>query len=84
MAPVMLELWGKQITPSLPSLPGQIWPEVVAYYRVLSMGQIEFFVIQTKCKQRTYAQMNCLKENCLIIQLCVDKWLMFKWIISVK
>ena len=27
--------------PSLPSLPGSLWPEVVATDRVLSMGQIE-------------------------------------------
>ena len=39
--PVMLELWGMQSTPSLPSLPGSLWPGVVAPDRVLSMGQIE-------------------------------------------
>ena len=33
--PVMLELWGMWSTPSLPSLPGPLWP------RVLSMGQIK-------------------------------------------
>ena len=37
----MLELWGMWNTPSLPSLPGQLWPEVVAPDRVLSMGQRE-------------------------------------------
>ena len=37
----MLELWGMQSTPSLPLLPGPLWPEVVAPIRVLSMGQIE-------------------------------------------
>ena len=30
-----------QITPSLPSLPGPLWPGMVAPERVLSMGQIE-------------------------------------------
>ena len=25
----MLELWGTQRTPSLPSLPGPLWPEVI-------------------------------------------------------
>ena len=40
-APVMLELWGMQSTPSLPLLPGLLWPRVVAPDRVLSMGQIE-------------------------------------------
>ena len=39
--PVMLELWGMRRTPSLPSLPGPLWLEVVAPDRVLSMGQIE-------------------------------------------
>ena len=28
--PVMLELWGMQSTPLLPSLPGPLWPRVVA------------------------------------------------------
>ena len=28
--PVMLELWGMQSTPLLPSLPGPLWPGVVA------------------------------------------------------
>ena len=37
----MLELWGMQSTPSLPSLPGPLWPGVVALDRVLSMSQIE-------------------------------------------
>ena len=39
--PVMLELWEMRSTPSLPSHPGPIWPEVVAPDRVLSMGQKE-------------------------------------------
>ena len=43
--PVMLELWGMQCTPSLPSLPDPLWPGVVAPDRVLSMGQIELFDI---------------------------------------
>ena len=29
-APVMLELWGMQSTPSLPLLPGPLWPGEVA------------------------------------------------------
>ena len=37
----MLELWGMQSTPPLPSLPGPLWPGVVVPDRVLSMGQIE-------------------------------------------
>ena len=40
-APVMLELWGIQCTPSLLSLPGPYRSRVVAPDRILSMGQIE-------------------------------------------
>ena len=36
--PAMLELWGMQSTPLLPSLPGPLWPGVVAPDRALSMG----------------------------------------------
>ena len=36
----MLELWGKQNIPSLPSLPGPLWPGVAAPDKGLSMGQI--------------------------------------------
>ena len=37
----MLEIWGNRSNSLLPSLPGPLWPEVVALDRVLSMGQIE-------------------------------------------
>ena len=37
----MLEFWGMRSTSSLPSLPGPLWPGVVAPDRVISMGQIE-------------------------------------------
>ena len=40
-APVMLDLWRLQSTPSLPLLPSPLWPVVVAPDKVLSMGQIE-------------------------------------------
>ena len=40
-APVMLDLWGMQSTPSLPSLLGPFKPGLVAPDRVLSMCQIE-------------------------------------------
>ena len=36
--PAMLELWGMRSTPSLPSLPGPLWPGVVAPDRALFMG----------------------------------------------
>ena len=41
----MLELWGMQSNPSLPSLPGSLWPDLVATDKILSMGQIEMFHI---------------------------------------
>ena len=37
----MPEIWGMRSTPSLPSLPGPLWPGVVAPDRVLAMGKIE-------------------------------------------
>ena len=37
-APVMLELWGMRSTPTLPLLPGRLWPRMVAPDRALSMG----------------------------------------------
>ena len=36
--PVMLELWEMRGTPSLPLLPGSLWPGVVAPDRALCMG----------------------------------------------
>ena len=44
-APVMLELWGMQSSPSLPSLQGAFWPGAVAFDRVLSMRRVELFDI---------------------------------------
>ena len=41
-APAMV-LGGISKTPSLPWLPGQLWPGVVASARVPFMGQIELF-----------------------------------------
>ena len=40
-APVMMELWEMQSTPSLLSLTGPLWPGVVAPDRVLSMCRLE-------------------------------------------
>ena len=36
--PAVLELWGMRNAPSLPSLPGPLWPGVIAPDRALSMG----------------------------------------------
>ena len=44
----MLDIWGMRITPSLPSLPGQLWPGIVGLDRVLSMSQTEKFGIKTE------------------------------------
>ena len=46
-APVMLELWGMRIISSLPSLPGPLWPVVVASDAVISMVQIELICVIT-------------------------------------
>ena len=69
--PVMLELWGMQSTPSLPSLPVPLWSRVVAPDMVLSMGQIELnfvlmlnWIVWNKTvlifELHTYAKLNCL------------------------
>ena len=68
-ASVIMELSGMWSISSLPSLPGPLWLRVVAPDRVLSMGQMEQFDISTLYKQMTFAKLNCLKKNCLIIQL---------------
>ena len=45
--PVMVEFYGMRATPSWPSLPGQLWPRVLAPDRILSMSQIELnFVLK--------------------------------------
>ena len=36
--PAVRELWGMRSTPSLPLLPGPLWPSVIASDRALSMG----------------------------------------------
>ena len=76
------ELWEMVSTPSLPSLPDPLWSEVVAPDRVQPKSKIEPVDVLTKCKQMTYAKLNCLKYYCLISELCVNKWLVFNWIVS--
>ena len=68
--PVMQELWGMQGTPTLPSLPGSLWPSVVAFDRVLSMGPIELncvLMLNWIVWSRTVLTFNwtVLKFNCL-------------------
>ena len=66
-----------QSDPSLPSVPGPLWPEVTAPGRVLSMSQRELFDIKTECKQMT-----CAKLNLLAIEL-FDHLAVFKQITDV-
>ena len=54
---VMLELWGMQNTPSLPSFPGPLRPGVVAPDRVLSMGQIE---LNHSFENLLFLHLNCI------------------------
>ena len=62
---VMLVLWRMQSTPSLPSLPGPLWPRVIAPARVLSIGQIEFKCILRLnwiVWNRTVLTFNCVNK----------------------
>ena len=69
--PVMLELWGMQNNPYLPSLPGPLWPSEVALGRILSVGQIELKSVLNwitwnrtflTLKLLTYAKLSCLNK----------------------
>ena len=53
----MLELWGMRSTPSLPSLPGQLWPGVIAPERVLFICQRKLFDIKTECNPMNSAKL---------------------------
>ena len=83
-APVLLELWGMQRTPSLPTLPGSLWPGAVEPDRVLSMDQIELICVLMPnwiawnrtvltFKLRAYAKLNRLKWNCF----CMLNWIVW-------
>ena len=43
--PVMVKLWGMWSTPSLPSLPGPLWPGMITPERILYIGQIELYCV---------------------------------------
>ena len=75
--PVMLELWEMQSIHSLPSLPGSLWPQMIAHDMILSMGQIEQNCVLLLnwiawnrtvliFKLHTYAKLNRLKWNCFL------------------
>ena len=58
-------------TPSLLSLPGQLWPGMVAPERVISMGQIE---LNSGFESLLFLYLNCVfmfkklfKKNCFDI-----------------
>ena len=50
---VEMELWGMQSTPLWPSLPGSLWPRVVAPDKGPIYGL-------NRTKLHTYAKLNCL------------------------
>ena len=50
-------IWWVWITPSLPSLPGPLWPRVVVPVRVPSMGQKDLF------RNNSYSIGPCAKKN---------------------
>ena len=74
--------WGMRSTPSLPSFQGSLCPGVVAPERVQSIYQIEPNCVLllnwifwnrtvTIFKLRAYAKLNCLKQSCFYILLCL-------------
>ena len=72
-APEIQELWKMQSSPSLPSLPGPLWPGVVVPEKVLSMGQIEILTLKLNANKwlmlnwivinRTVWSFNCVLTN---------------------
>ena len=72
--PVMLELWGIQCIPLLPLLRGPLWPRVEAFDSLLSIGKIQqnyVLILYWTVWNRTVSTFNCL-----------NKWVMFNWIVS--
>ena len=68
--PVMVEVWGMRSTPSLPSLPGPLWPRVVAPDRVLSMDQIKLnwvLILNWITWNRTALTFNCVWTKTILI-----------------
>ena len=68
-APVMLELWGIQCTPLLPSLPCPLCSRVVAPDWVLSIGQIELNRVWNEPPQAlAFMSMHTKLNICAIIK----------------
>ena len=62
----MLEIWGMWSTPLLPSLPGPLWPGVVApdkgpIYGLNRTKPASFTILVFAFKLCIYAKPNCLK-----------------------
>ena len=84
-APVMLELWGVQSTPSLLSLPGPPWPVVVEPLRFISIGQIELncvLMLNGIALNRTVLTLKLFwystelfKWNCFCMLNCMLNWI---------
>ena len=63
---VMLELWRMWGTPCLTSIPGQLWPRVVAPNRAVSTGQIKLncdLILNWIAWNRTVLAFTCLKKK---------------------
>ena len=67
----MLELWGTQSTPSLPSLPGPLYPGVVAPNK----GPIYW---SNRTKLCTNAKPNCLNRTVLTFNVFKQKTILIK------
>ncbi len=65
----MLELWGMWSTPLLPSLPGPLWPGMVAPDKgpIFGLNRTKLWFLDFTVvfffafKLRIYAKLNCLK-----------------------
>ena len=63
-------IWKKQSTPSLPSLPGSLWPGVVVPDSILSMGQIGLNCVLMQdwiAWNRTVLTFKCLWTKTILI-----------------
>ena len=70
----MLELWGVQSIPLLPSIPDPLWPRVEAPDRIQSMSQIELNCVLMLNKivwNRTFFYILCKQKTVLILKWIV-------------
>ena len=80
-ASIMLELWRMRITPSLLSIPGPLWPSVVAPNKVLSMSQTEtvwhlnyVLMLSWIVRNRTDFTFNCVSTKNYVLMLNWIAW----------